>query len=48
MTAAPFRVGLLGHGTVGSAFDALLACFTHPLQVFAVGKVAEDALSICS
>jgi homoserine dehydrogenase len=24
MTAAPFRVGLLGHGTVGSAFDALL------------------------
>ena len=21
MTAAPFRVGLLGHGTVGSAFD---------------------------
>ena len=25
MTAAPFRVGLLGHGTVGSAFDTLLA-----------------------
>ena len=25
MTAAPFRVGLLGHGTVGSAFDSLLA-----------------------
>ena len=25
MTAEPFRVGLLGHGTVGSAFDALLA-----------------------
>jgi homoserine dehydrogenase len=25
MTAAPFRVGLLGHGTVGSAFAALLA-----------------------
>ena len=25
MTAAPFRVGLLGHGTVGSAFEALLA-----------------------
>ena len=24
MTAAPFRVGLLGHGTVGSAFDTLL------------------------
>ena len=24
MTAAPFRVGLLGHGTVGSAFAALL------------------------
>jgi uracil-DNA glycosylase len=26
------------------AFAALLSCFTHPLQVFAVGKVAEDAL----
>ena len=25
MSAAPFRVGLLGHGTVGSAFDSLLA-----------------------
>jgi homoserine dehydrogenase len=25
MTAAPFRVGLLGHGTVGSAFDSLLS-----------------------
>ncbi len=25
MTAAPFRVGLLGHGTVGAAFDSLLA-----------------------
>ena len=25
MTAAPFRVGLLGHGTVGSAFAALLS-----------------------
>jgi homoserine dehydrogenase len=25
MTVAPFRVGLLGHGTVGSAFAALLA-----------------------
>ena len=27
-----------------AAFDALLDCFTHRLQVFAVGKVAEDAL----
>ena len=27
------------------AFDALLACFTQPLDVFAVGKVAEDALA---
>ena len=26
------------------AFDALLRCFTHDLEVFAVGKVAEDAL----
>jgi homoserine dehydrogenase len=25
MSATPFRVGLLGHGTVGSAFDALVA-----------------------
>jgi homoserine dehydrogenase len=25
MTDGPFRVGLLGHGTVGSAFDSLLA-----------------------
>jgi homoserine dehydrogenase len=25
MSAAPFRVGLLGHGTVGSAFEQLLA-----------------------
>ncbi len=25
MTAEPFRVGLLGHGTVGSAFDSLLS-----------------------
>ena len=25
MSAAPFRVGLLGHGTVGSAFASLLA-----------------------
>ena len=24
MSAAPFRVGLLGHGTVGSAFAGLL------------------------
>lgn len=27
-----------------AAFDALLACFTHPLKVYAVGKVAEEAL----
>ena len=27
------------------AFDALLRCFTHKLEVFAVGKVAEDALA---
>jgi hypothetical protein len=27
-----------------AAFDALLSCFTHPLKVYAVGKVAEDAL----
>ena len=26
------------------AFDALLACFTHKLKIFAVGKVAEEAL----
>jgi hypothetical protein len=26
------------------AFDALRACFTHDLAIFAVGKVAEDAL----
>jgi hypothetical protein len=25
-------------------FDALLRCFTHEIEVFAVGKVAEDAL----
>ena len=27
-----------------AALDALLGCFTHKLQVFAVGKVAEEAL----
>ena len=27
------------------AFDALLACFTHRLEVFAVGKVAQNALA---
>ena len=27
-----------------AALDALLSCFTHRLEVFAVGKVAEDAL----
>ena len=30
------------HGRM--ALAALLACFPHPLQIFAVGKVAEDAL----
>ena len=28
-----------------AALRALLGCFTHPLQIFAVGKVAEEALS---
>jgi hypothetical protein len=27
-----------------AAFDALLSCFSHNLSIFAVGKVAEDAL----
>jgi uracil-DNA glycosylase len=27
------------------AFDALLACFTRKLEVFAIGKVAENALA---
>ena len=27
------------------AFDALLGCFTHKLEVFAVGKVAQNALA---
>lgn len=27
------------------AFEALLRCFTHPLDVFAIGKVAEAALA---
>ncbi len=27
------------------ALAALLACFTHPLEIFAVGKVAEEALA---
>jgi hypothetical protein len=27
------------------AFDALLRCFTHKLEIFAVGKVAENALA---
>jgi len=26
------------------AFEALMRCFTHEVAVFAVGKVAEDAL----
>jgi hypothetical protein len=28
-----------------ASFDALLRCFTHPLEVFAIGKVAEAALA---
>jgi hypothetical protein len=27
-----------------AAFDALMGCFTHKLEIFAVGKVAEEAL----
>ena len=27
------------------AFEALLRCFTHPVEVFAIGKVAEAALA---
>jgi hypothetical protein len=27
------------------AFEALLRCFTHPLELFAIGKVAEGALA---
>ncbi|HUP29491.1 MAG TPA: uracil-DNA glycosylase, partial [Usitatibacter sp.] len=27
------------------AFEALLRCFTHPIDVFAIGKVAEAALA---
>jgi uracil-DNA glycosylase len=27
------------------ALDALLECFTHPVDIFAVGKVAEEALA---
>jgi len=27
------------------ALLALLDCFTHPIEIFAVGKVAEDALA---
>ncbi len=28
-----------------AALKALLRCFSHPLEIFAVGKVAEDALA---
>ncbi len=28
-----------------AALDALLACFSHRLEIFAIGKVAEDALA---
>jgi uracil-DNA glycosylase len=37
------RLGEVAEGR--HAFDALLRCFTHKLEVFAVGKVAEDALA---
>ena len=37
------RLGEVAEGR--RAFDALLRCFTRRLEVFAVGKVAEDALA---
>ncbi|MGE5616743.1 MAG: uracil-DNA glycosylase [Bacillota bacterium] len=37
------RLGEVAHGR--AALRALLDCFTHPLEIFAVGKVAEDALA---
>src|SRR5476649_1196822 len=37
------RLGEVAQGH--RAFDALLRCFTHKLEIFAVGKVAEDALA---
>jgi homoserine dehydrogenase len=42
MTAEPFRVGLLGHGTVGSAFDSLLAERADAIAV-ATGRRPEIA-----
>jgi uracil-DNA glycosylase len=36
------RLTEVAHGR--AALRALLACFPHPLEIFAVGKVAEDAL----
>ena len=36
------RLGEIAGGR--EAFMALLKCFTHPIEVFAVGKVAEDAM----
>jgi hypothetical protein len=37
------RLGEVAQGR--RAYDALLRCFTRKLEVFAVGKVAEDALA---
>jgi uracil-DNA glycosylase len=37
------RLGEVAEGR--RAFNALLRCFTHKLDIFAVGKVAEDALA---
>ena len=37
------KLSEVAHGR--AALNALLECFTHPLQIIAVGKVAQDALS---
>jgi len=37
------RLGEVAQGH--AAFEALLRCFTQPLAIFAVGKVAQDALA---
>jgi hypothetical protein len=37
------RITEVEHGR--RALVALLECFTHPIEIFAVGKVAEDALA---
>jgi homoserine dehydrogenase len=42
MSAAPFRVGLLGHGTVGSAFASLLAERAEAIEA-ATGRRPEIA-----